>query len=88
MRSGAGVGRGGRRYVYKDMKRKKAELPPADFRGKLFISSRRFFNRPIARLWKELKAEWRRTSLAKECPVTTNRQTARAVPDRAGEATP
>jgi hypothetical protein len=45
------------RYVAKHI-RGGGELPPAAFGGRLVTYSRRFFVRPRAKLWNELKAEW------------------------------
>lgn len=47
------------RYLFKDMTTKKAELPPLDFRGKLFVASRQFCTKPNAKLKREVKGEWR-----------------------------
>lgn len=46
------------RYVFKDMMKEKAELPPPDFRGKLFAASHGFFTMPIPQLWGAVKVGW------------------------------
>ena len=48
------------RYLVKDVKAWwKKELPPAEFRGKLFTKSKHFLARPLKNLMREVVAEWR-----------------------------
>ena len=48
------------RYLVKDLTAWwKKELPPAEFRGKLFTYSKRFLARPLKILMREVVAEWR-----------------------------
>jgi hypothetical protein len=56
------------RYLFKAIRKaeEKTQLPPQDFRGKLFVASRGFFVRPIKALWKEVKTEWRAKALRRE----------------------
>jgi hypothetical protein len=49
------------RYFVKCLKdwRKRAELTPKDFRGRVFQASAKFLSKPIRQLRQELLAEWR-----------------------------
>jgi hypothetical protein len=51
---------GAARYVAKDLRdRSKKEIPPAEFGGRLFSSSKQFFTKPLKVLMKEVVEEWR-----------------------------
>src|SRR5262249_34692483 len=45
------------RYFFKHLKGKRAELPPAGFRGRLVNFSRGFLRASVGELWKQVKAD-------------------------------
>jgi hypothetical protein len=45
------------RYVFKDMRSKKAELTPRKFKGRVFTMSQAFLIKPWTELWKEFREE-------------------------------
>jgi hypothetical protein len=44
-------------YVFRNTRRpdRKAELPPPNFRGKVFTTTKRFLTKPCRELWKEFR---------------------------------
>jgi hypothetical protein len=46
------------KYVVKDLKGRRVELPPASFKGRLFGATKGFLIRPLKQLWREQREEW------------------------------
>jgi hypothetical protein len=59
------------RYVVKDVRDdSKKELPPKDFRGKVYSYSDGFFSAPVKDLWRDQLAEWYPDKTKEEDPAS------------------